>query len=375
MSDPRESARIDPQRRVTLAHFNQARSALERARTIDEVKDIRDKAEALRLYTRQAGESLEMQNMCAEIKLRAERRAGELLREMEKHEGGNPNLSQDVTGSPPTLSDLGIGRMQSSRWQAIADIPEETFEAHLAETVSSGKELTSAGALKLAKHVQREARRVQRSTDVTDVTSDLFQLYVGDFVEMCRLHIANDSIDFIITDPPYSKEYLPLYAALSETAARVLKPGGSLVCLAGQSYIPEILPMLAEHLNYHWTLAYLTPGGQSPQIWPRKINTFWKPALWYVKGDYKGEWIGDVVKSATNDNDKRFHEWGQSESGMADLVYRFTYPGNLILDPFCGSGTTGVVAIRQGRRFIGIDIETGAIAQAQERLASCSSTT
>jgi len=66
---------------TALVWFDQARQALAHAKTLDEVKDIRDKAEALRLYTKQAGEGLEMQNWCAEIKLRAERRAGELLKE------------------------------------------------------------------------------------------------------------------------------------------------------------------------------------------------------------------------------------------------------------------------------------------------------
>lgn len=64
-----------------LVKFDQARQALMEAKTVDEVKEIRDKAEALRLYLRQQGASLEMQNHCAEIKLRAERRAGDLLKE------------------------------------------------------------------------------------------------------------------------------------------------------------------------------------------------------------------------------------------------------------------------------------------------------
>jgi len=46
------------------------------ATSVDEVKQIRDKAEAMRVYARQAQYTLEMQNMCAEIKLRAERRLG-----------------------------------------------------------------------------------------------------------------------------------------------------------------------------------------------------------------------------------------------------------------------------------------------------------
>lgn len=62
-----------------LTHFDRARQELELASTIDEVKSIRDKAEALRLYARQARLCLDMQNRCAEIKIRAERRAGEML--------------------------------------------------------------------------------------------------------------------------------------------------------------------------------------------------------------------------------------------------------------------------------------------------------
>lgn len=58
-------------------HFNKARQELALATKIDEVKVIRDKFEALRAYAKQADESLEMQNNCAEIKIRAERRGGE----------------------------------------------------------------------------------------------------------------------------------------------------------------------------------------------------------------------------------------------------------------------------------------------------------
>ncbi len=56
-----------------LIHLNQARQALALAKSIDEVKDIRDKAEALRTYAKQAGMGLELQNECAEIKLRRQK--------------------------------------------------------------------------------------------------------------------------------------------------------------------------------------------------------------------------------------------------------------------------------------------------------------
>ena len=88
---------------TALVQFDAARQALALATSIDEVKEIRDKAEALRAYVRQQGEGLEMQNQCAEIKLRAERRAGEILSEQERATGGGDmksknHRSHDVTG-------------------------------------------------------------------------------------------------------------------------------------------------------------------------------------------------------------------------------------------------------------------------------------
>jgi site-specific DNA-methyltransferase (adenine-specific) len=179
-----------------------------------------------------------------------------------------------------------------------------------------------------------------------------------------------EQVDWIITDPPYPREFLPVYADLAATAARILRPGGSLICMAGQSYLPQIVERLALHLTYQWTLAYLTPGGQATQLWERKVNTFWKPLLWFTKGEYEGPWVGDVTRSEVNDNDKRFHHWGQAESGMADIVRRFTKPGDLIADPFLGGGTTGIVALSLGRRFVGCDIDPAAIDATRSRLAA-----
>ncbi len=190
--------------------------------------------------------------------------------------------------------------------------------------------------------------------------------------DLLHAPIPEHSVDVIITDPPYPREFLHTYRDLAVLANRVLKPGGSLLAMAGQSYLPEIMQLMEVEgdLTYHWTVSYLTPGGQSPQIWQRKVNTFWKPVLWYVKGKYERHWVGDVSKSNVNDNDKRYHFWGQSESGMRDLVERFSRPGEVVLDPFLGGGTTGIVCRVLHRRFIGVEIDKQVFAQAKERLDS-----
>ena len=158
-----------------LIQLNQLKTALAQAVKIDEVKKIRDKSEAIRAYHKQAGDSFEMQNHCAEIKVRAERRMGELLGEMEKNKGAATS-SQNEIALPKKLSDLGIDHNQSHRYQRIASIPEEAFEAHLNETVGNKRELTSAGFQRLAKTIAIDAKSQETPERETCVIHDLHKL-------------------------------------------------------------------------------------------------------------------------------------------------------------------------------------------------------
>ena len=135
-----------------LIKLDAAKQSLMQASSITEVLDIRDKAEAVRVYAKASSQSLALQNKAAEIKLRAERRAGQLLKEMEKKPPGPEpkDRSHHATDLPPSLSDIGITKSQSSRWQKESEVSEEKFEQFVAECNDQEKEVTQSGLLSLA---------------------------------------------------------------------------------------------------------------------------------------------------------------------------------------------------------------------------------
>jgi DNA modification methylase len=138
--------------------------------------------------------------------------------------------------------------------------------------------------------------------------------------------------------------------------------------MCGQSYLDAIMAMMGEHLDYYWTGCYLTPG-QSASLRQKQVNTQWKPILIYGLPDdaYKGKIFGDVWVS--DGNDKDLHKWGQSESGMYEMVNQVCLPGQSIMDPFCGAGTTGVAALRHGCLFRGVELDATNAGIARARLA------
>jgi len=273
---------------------------------------------------------------------------------------------------PTSVSQPEAARMlnvSSRSIRSIAKIQREAPDLMLA--MESG-ELTAHRATRIIKERQRDEEwaRIQNTLQPTDEKNwpKSIELLTGDFTQIGP-QLPAESFDLIITDPPYGEDNVYLYGVLAEQAARLLVPGGSLLAMAGQLCIPQTLNVMTPHLNYHWIISYDTPGGQSPQIWSRKVNSFWKPVLWFVKGEYKGGWHGDKVKSNVNDNDKRFHKWGQSESGIGKLVSEFASTGtSKVLDPFVGGGTVAVVSYRLRISFVGIDSSADAITTTRQRM-------
>lgn len=123
-----------------LVKYNAACLALAEAKAVDEVKDLRDKADAMRIYAMQSkNKSLEVD--AAEIRIRAERRLGEMII-VQKADGGlntggrpenKPVTAGDRLNSTPTLAEIGIDKNLSSRAQKMASVPTAEFEAEVGE--------------------------------------------------------------------------------------------------------------------------------------------------------------------------------------------------------------------------------------------------
>ena len=146
MSEPRE-----------LVLLTEATRTLAQATTIDEVRDLRDKATAVKAYIQKAQLGQQLLIDAATFRLRAERRLGEMLASLELANAASGNQhtnhqSQSVTpGGSTLLRDLGVSKKDSSRSQQIAGLRDDVFERYLAESTAAGRQPTFAGLLRLQK--------------------------------------------------------------------------------------------------------------------------------------------------------------------------------------------------------------------------------
>ena len=208
------------------------------------------------------------------------------------------------------------------------------------------------------------------------------QIICGDSKQVLS-HFPNNSIDLVITDPPYLCKYkdrngrtlmnddnadgvLPVYDELFRT----LKPHSYCITFYGWTAIAEF--------SEAWSNAGFRTVGHI--VWPKQyaskegyMKYQHESAFILAKGyPYKPERpISDVQKWHYTGN--RSHPTEKAVSVIEPLIKCFSKPGDLILDPFSGSGTTAVAAALNDRDYIGIELEEKYCDIAERRLAGVNS--
>lgn len=234
----------------------------------------------------------------------------------------------------------------------------------------------------------------------------IVNLYNDNCIEAMK-KIEDDSIDLIVTDPPYNlgnfmkdrdtnlkkmrdnffadagwdnmefDEWLDSMDDFFESSARVMKKGGSIIVFMAIIKVESVIKLAEKHGFY-----YKTTG-----IWhktnpmPRNMNLhFVNSTEAWIYFTYEtrtgtfnnnGAMLHDFIETSVTPNGERKygkHPTQKPESLMQHFVDVLSDEDDWILDPFMGSGSTGVAAKRGNRNFIGIELSKDYFDIASQRI-------
>ncbi len=183
-------------------------------------------------------------------------------------------------------------------------------------------------------------------------------IYHGDCREILP-ELEVNSIDLVLTDPPYKEEQIGIYEDIASSSARLLKSGHFLYAYCGVMFLPQIMPMMAKHLDWFW-LHNIRHNGGYPSIWSKHVQANSKPVLCLTNGkpiiNDKLRWtFTDYTKDKP---DKKYHSnWGQGIGFPLEHIQLRTEVNDLVLDPCVGGGSVLMASKVLNRKCIGIEIE------------------
>lgn len=317
---------------------------------LDALREARARVAAVESYLAKRHKDASKEMARADRKLEA--RIGELI-------GAAKAAVPGPGRGKPSVANDGLSRNERHEFRQIAEYQDHPEVKPLIEQGQSRRRVLRQIA---------EVKPVEPPpTDADPLTGDSWEIRTGDFRQVLA-DLPAESVDLIVTDPPYPKDDLPLYSDLGELARRILKPRGVLFVWTGQIFLPEVIERLGEHMAYGWTFDLALPGSNS-RIMGRHIIQTWKPVLAYSTGTWpSGEWGDDALVSP--ERAKTTFEWEQSAAPAIKLIERYTPPNALIVDPFTGAGSFGVAATSCGRRFLGVELDPQRADKAADRLNS-----
>ena len=202
-------------------------------------------------------------------------------------------------------------------------------------------------------------------------------LYCGDCADV--FHMLN-KVDCVITDPPYG-----LGEVRGTTSKARQRNSYSIYDDTEQCLIENIIPRFQSALSLSSGRGLVTPGAKCLQLWPRAVTIggFYQPAavgmtpwgfagfnpvLFYGKDQKAGRGQSSTATTLTERPSTNLHPCAKPLGAMKWMVEKCTIEGQVVLDPFMGSGTTGVAAVQMGRKFIGIELDPDYFAIACKRI-------
>lgn len=210
---------------AALAKYDAARRAIAEARTVDDVKDILDRSEAMRAYGRQIRDKT-METDAKEIRWRATRRLGEMIKADKATVGLNPGGRPKKTGQsdgpvlPPTLDEIGIDKNLSSRAQKYASMEETSFDRLIERCRAYSEQEDESAPLDVLRHDLKEKKREAEAAAFAERTA------VGcNVTDLAMLAEGGHKFQTIYADPPWE---FRVYsgAGKDRSADRHYKTGG-----------------------------------------------------------------------------------------------------------------------------------------------------
>ena len=269
--------------------------------------------------------------------------------------------------APELLERIRSGTLRIPEAMTLTKLPAKDRKRVL--HLCDGKPITAQELRDLVKQVRTEVRQRAATAFARTNGSGTESIIIGNMSILWK-RLADDSVDLVLTDPPYTQ--IDLYERLAELAAAKLKSGSLCLAYTGQFYLPAVMEAMGKHLEYWWTFA-IQFGGQHCAIHPRHVQNKWKPILAFAKPPLKQapNWLSDLLEGGGRD--KAHHDWGQDESEVVYLIQRLTEPGELVVDPFCGGGQVPAACKAIGRKWLATEINRTTAMIARKRLAEMSS--
>ncbi len=259
------------------------------------------------------------------------------------------------------LDCIGIGRTRATKAMAI----KNTFKVR-----EGCAQMSVAKAYAMRKRKKTvEYEKPQPPDNSCFTPNENIQIYNCLFQALEGLGGTNpETVDLLMTDPPYVGEWHPQMPDLAAFTARVLKPGGLAIVYFGNLYLNVLIREMeaTKELHYFSTFCHPYAPDSLRTINHLGIEQDWKPVVGFAKGEWKSERkIEDMLPAFPREKGRDY--WEQSVPLLEHLVEMFSQPGDLVLDPLAGTCSIMDACHSKGRRCVACDSNPAAMAHARQR--------